>query len=65
VGAHHTGAAVVDDVREVVRRQAIVDGNQHRTDLRNRVKRLELRVRVRRDVDDAVTLLDAERLQGG
>src|SRR4030095_6756355 len=39
--------------------------NQDRTDLRDRIKRFELGVCVRGDVDNAVALLDAERLQGG
>ena len=39
---------------EVVRRQPVVDRHEHRADLRNGVERLELRVRVRRDVRDAI-----------
>src|SRR5205814_2525365 len=42
-----------------------VDGHEHRADLRHGVERLELRVRVRRDVHDAIALPDAERVQRG
>ena len=56
-------AAVVDDVVEIVGDQAIVDRHQHRADLRHGVVRFQLRVRVRRDVGDAVALPHAQRLQ--
>ena len=56
---------VVDDVGEIVRGEAEVDRYEHGPDLRDRVERLELRVRIRRDVDDAVALLDTECLQRG
>ena len=65
VRAHDACAAVVDDVGEIVRRQAEVDRHEHGPDLRDGVERLELRMRIRRDVDDAVALLDTERLQRG
>ena len=56
VRAHDPRAAVVDDVREVVGDQAVVDRHEHRADLRHGVERLELRVGVRRDVRDAIAL---------
>ena len=58
-------AAVPDDVGDLVRGQAEVDGDEDGADLRNRVERLELRVRIRRDVGHAVALRDAEPLEGG
>jgi hypothetical protein len=54
---------VGDDVRELVRAQAIVDGHEDGADLGHGVKRLELCMRIRRDVRDAIAGLDAERLQ--
>ena len=41
---------MVDDVGEVVGGEPVVDRHEHRADLRHGVERLELRVRVRRDV---------------
>ena len=63
VGADHGGAAVVDQVLELLGGQPEVDRHQHRADLRHGVERLELRVGVGRDVGDAVALDDAEGLQ--
>ncbi len=54
---------VIDDEGEIIRCQAVVDRYQHRTDLRHCIKRLQLRVRIRRNVDDPVALLHAECLQ--
>ena len=65
VRAHDRRARVLDDVGELVRAQPVVDRHEDRADLRHGVKRLELRVRVRRDVGDAIARLDAERLQRG
>src|SRR5205823_13882734 len=65
VRAHDACAAVVDDVGEIVRGKAEVDRHEDGPDLRDRIERLELRMRIRRDVDDAVALLDTERLQRG
>ncbi len=62
-GAHHLRAAVLNQVAEVVGDQPEVDRHEHGADLRNGVERLELRVRVGRDVGDAIALLDAEALQ--
>ena len=62
-GAHHLRAAVLNQVAEIVGDQPEVDRHEHGADLRNRVERLELRVRVGRDVGDAIALLDAEALQ--
>ena len=60
-GAHHLRAAVLNQVAEVVGDEPEVERHQHRADLRHRVERLELRVGVRRDVGDAIALLDAQR----
>jgi hypothetical protein len=57
-------AAVRDDVREVVSGQPVVDGDEDRSDLRHSVERLELGMRVRRDVSDAVAGLHAQLLKG-
>jgi hypothetical protein len=54
---------MVDDVGELLGTQAVVDRNQYRTDLRNRVKGFELRMRVRRNIGDTIALLDAQPLQ--
>ena len=43
--------------------EPVVDRHQHRADLRHGVERLELRVRVRRDVRHPVAWLHAEPLQ--
>ena len=63
--ADHLRAAVPDDVGDLVRGEPEVDGNEHRPDLRHGVERLELRVRVRRDVGHAVAPGHAEPLEGG
>ena len=64
VHAEHRGTRVVDHVDEVFRGEPVVHRHEHRAELRHRVERLELRVRVRRDRGDPVALADAERLQG-
>ena len=64
VDAQHLGPGMRGDVHEVVGREAVVDRHQHGSHLGHGVKRLELLVRVRRDVRDTVPLLDAHRLQG-
>jgi hypothetical protein len=63
VGANDLGAAVIDDVCELIGDQSIVDRHQHRADLGHRVVRLQVCVRVGRDVGDPVSLPDAELLQ--
>ena len=64
VHAEHRGTRVVDHVDEVFRGEPVVHRHEHGAELRHRVERLELRVRVRRDRGDPVALADAERLQG-
>src|SRR5206468_3300949 len=54
---------MTDDVGEIAGREPVVDWHHNRADLRHRVERLQLRVRVRRDVGDAIARLDAEALQ--
>ena len=63
--AQDFGAGMRGDVDEVVRGEAVVDGDQHRTDLRHGIEGFELLVHVRRDVGDAVTLPNPHRLQRG
>src|SRR5438046_1118733 len=58
-------AAMINEIDELFGRQPEIDWHQHRADLRHRVKRLELRVRVGRDVRDPVALTDAQRLERG
>src|SRR5206468_9150612 len=48
---------------EIIRGEPVVDGDQHGADLRDRVKRFQLRVRVRRDVGHAVASRYAQLLQ--
>src|SRR2546422_10432089 len=54
---------MADDVREIVRCEAEVDGHDDTADLRDGIKRFEQGVGVGRDVGDAVTPSDAETLQ--
>ena len=65
VGAHDAGAAVLEEVSEVVGREAIVEWHEHRADLRHRVERFELCLSVGRDVGDAIALTHTQRLQRG
>ena len=57
------GARVLDDVGEVVWREAIVDRHDHRADLRHGVERFEHRVRIRRDIGNAIAGRHPEALQ--
>src|SRR5207249_4810885 len=63
VRAHDPRARVLDDVREVVRRQSVIDWYDDGADLRHGVERLEHRVRVWRDVGDAIAGTDGKALQ--
>ena len=54
-------AAVRDQEAEVAGNQAVVDRHQHRADLRDGVERLELGVRVWRDIGHPVALPDPKR----
>ena len=67
VGMHadHARAAVLENIGEVVRGEAEVDGHDHGADLRHRVEGLQMRVGVRRDGGHAVARLHAQLLQGG
>ena len=56
---------MLDQIRKIIRGQPVVDRHQNRADLRDRVKRFELSVRVGRDVSDTITLSHTECLQGG
>ncbi len=61
--AHHARPAVVDHVCEVRRGQPVIDRHEDCTDLRNRVKRLQLRMGIRRDISHAVVLLHPQALE--
>ncbi len=63
MNADDAGAAVVDDVGEVVGGEAVVDGDEDRAELRNRVEGFELGMGVGRDVGDAVAFAHAHALQ--
>jgi hypothetical protein len=63
VDADDAGAAVVDDVGEVVGGKAVVDGDENRAKLRDRVEGFELGMGVGRDVGDAVTFAHTNTLQ--
>src|SRR5207253_6637377 len=64
-GAGDGRTRVVDDIGKVIRRQAVVDRDEDGADLWDGVEGLELRVDVRRNVRDPVTLPNAEPLEGG
>ena len=63
VHADDPRAAMIEDVLEIGRRQAVVDRHEDGADLRYGVKRFELRVRVRSDIRDAIAFTNAESLQ--
>jgi hypothetical protein len=63
VYAQHAGPGVVDDVAEVLAGQPVVQRHQHGAQLRYRVERGQLGVRVRGDRGHPVTGPDAEALQ--
>src|SRR5262245_7280365 len=54
---------MVEDVLEVGPDEPEVDRHEHCPDLRHGVERLEMSVRVRRDVRDAIATPDAEPLE--
>src|ERR1041384_3600943 len=56
-------AAVINQISKVVRSQSEINGDQHGANLRHRIKRFELRVRIRRDVSHAISLPDTELQQ--
>ena len=56
-------AAMIDQISEIVRGQTVIQGHQHRANLRHRVKGLKLSVRVRRQISDAIALPNSEALQ--
>ena len=63
--AHDCCAAVIDEVSELVSRQAVVERHEHGADLWHGVERFQLRVGVGRNVGDAIAASDPERLQRG
>ena len=64
-GAHHAGSAVVDDVSEIFRSQADIDRHKNSANLRHRIIRFQVRMIVRRDVCDAVSLTYSKRRERG
>src|SRR5229473_5883862 len=56
-------SAVIDQISEIVGSQTIVDRHKDRANLRDGIKRFELREGVWRDVSNAITLGHAELLQ--
>ncbi len=61
--AHHTRTAVLDQIGEIIRSEAVVDRHEHGADLGRGVEGLEHRVRVRRDDRDAIAGAHAHGLQ--
>ena len=64
VDADNPRSTVIDDVGEVVRRQSVVERNQDSPNLGDGVERLELGMRVGRDVRHPVTLPHTEPMKG-
>ena len=64
-GAHHRRTAVLNQVAEVIGHQTEIDRHEDSAQLRHRIKRRQLRVRVRRDVRHSIALRDAHALQCG
>ena len=63
--AYQPRAAMIDQINEIVRDQAVIQRHEHGANLRHRVKRFKLRVCVRREISDAIALPNSEPLQGG
>ena len=59
MGANHRRATMVDDVLEIVGEKPIVDWYQDRSELRDRVVRLQVRMRVRGNVGDPIAAADS------
>lgn len=64
MSTNHPGAAVVNQINEIIRGETIVDGHQDRANLRHCIKGFELCMGVRRNVSDPITLSHAETLKG-
>ena len=59
----HLRFAVVDDVRELARREPPVDRRHHRARLRGAEQQLEIEIRVLAEMRDAIARAHAERDQ--
>jgi hypothetical protein len=59
----HLRFAVVDDVRELARRESPIDRRHHRAGLRRAQQQLEIEIRVLAEVRDAIARTHAERDQ--
>ena len=53
---------MVDQIREVLSGEAVIDGYQHRSYLRDRVERFELGASIWRDIRDSITWTHPEVL---
>ena len=60
----HARTAVFQNVGKVGGVQSVIDRYHDRTDLRNCIKRFQVRMRIRRNTGDSITRLDPEFLQG-
>ena len=63
MSANDFRAAVIDEVNEVVRCQAVINRHEHGADLGHGIKRFELAVSIWRDISGAIAFRDAECLQ--
>ena len=61
--ADNPGAAVVDQIGEIIRDQAVIERDEDGADLRHGVERFQLGESVWRDVGNAVAFLHTKRLQ--
>src|SRR4051812_10643821 len=59
----HVGATMVENVGKVVGDQPVVDRHEHGADLRHSIKRFEMAMGVRSNIDHTVAWLDAQCLQ--
>ena len=60
--ADNLRSAVIDEIDKVVRRKSIINRHEDGANLRDRIKRFQLSMRVRRNVSDAIALHHVEAL---
>src|SRR5438309_9085125 len=63
IGAENASLTVIEEIGEIVRREPIIEGNQHPTDLRDGIEGFELRVRIRSHVSDSITAANTQPLE--
>src|SRR5579884_1634606 len=63
--ADHLCSAMLNNIGKIFSDEAIVDRNEHRSDLGNGVEGLKLSMRIGRDVGDAIALANAQTLEHG